>query len=221
MNVSLSVYDPAPGLTARCVFSKCVAGYFVELAVNIVVLSAIYALIACVRADLSGQPRTQSCARRTDDAGSLSSAGDGNEFAGHPAAAIAAAVVMSLVVGILVYVFLMRKMTGEMVLAAVLAGARLAPVAGVDGAHLVPTAAISPSQALGFANPAIALPGGGRISTFAAILVMTTALVYAALFVFLRFGRWVSVCGQPDKSIARGATRNQSACGLWRGGSRH
>ena len=35
-------------------------------------------------------------------------------------AAIAAAAVLSLVVEILVYVFLMRKMTGEMVLAAVL-----------------------------------------------------------------------------------------------------
>src|SRR5262249_11744458 len=36
----------------------------------------------------------------------------------------------------------------------------------------------------------IALPGGARISTFAAILVLTTAIVYAALFLFLRFGRW-------------------------------
>ena len=38
----------------------------------------------------------------------------------HPVEAIALAVILSLVVGVLVYVFLMRKMTGEMVLAAIL-----------------------------------------------------------------------------------------------------
>jgi branched-chain amino acid transport system permease protein len=47
-----------------------------------------------------------------------------------------------------------------------------------------------PAQALALANPPIALPGGARISTFAALLVATTAVVYAALFLFLRFGRW-------------------------------
>ena len=43
-----------------------------------------------------------------------------SSFSGNPFAAIAAAVVLSLLVGVMVYVFLMRKMTGEMVLAAVL-----------------------------------------------------------------------------------------------------
>ena len=41
-------------------------------------------------------------------------------FAGHPLFAIVTAVIMSPTVGILVYLFLMRKMAGEMVLAAVL-----------------------------------------------------------------------------------------------------
>ena len=41
-------------------------------------------------------------------------------FVGHPFGAIAVAVVLSLTVGVLVYVVLMRKMTGEMVLAAIL-----------------------------------------------------------------------------------------------------
>jgi branched-chain amino acid transport system permease protein len=34
------------------------------------------------------------------------------------------------------------------------------------------------------------LPGGGRISTFAAALVAANALAYGALFLFLQFGRW-------------------------------
>src|SRR5439155_14000554 len=39
-------------------------------------------------------------------------------------------------------------------------------------------------------NPPLALFAGARISTFAAILVLATVAVYAALFAFLRFGRW-------------------------------
>jgi branched-chain amino acid transport system permease protein len=144
----------------------------VQLAVNIVVLSAIYALIACGYVLIYRVSRVLNLAH-----GELMMLGayillaTAASFAGNPVAAIAAAVVLSLVVGILVYVFLMRKMTGEMVL-----------VWSAQQQY--------PGQALGFDNPAIALPGGGRISTFAAILVVTTALVYAGLFVFLRFGRW-------------------------------
>jgi branched-chain amino acid transport system permease protein len=47
-----------------------------------------------------------------------------------------------------------------------------------------------PRQALGFANFALAVPGGARISVFALLLILATALVYGALFFFLRFGRW-------------------------------
>jgi branched-chain amino acid transport system permease protein len=47
-----------------------------------------------------------------------------------------------------------------------------------------------PLQALGLSNPPISLPGDARISTCAALLVVCTVIVYAALFLFLRFGRW-------------------------------
>jgi branched-chain amino acid transport system permease protein len=47
-----------------------------------------------------------------------------------------------------------------------------------------------PGQTLALANPPIELFGGARISTFAAVLVLATVAVYAALFGFLRFGRW-------------------------------
>ena len=57
--------------------------------------------------------------------------------------ALGAAVVLSLVVGVLVYVFLMRKMTGEMVLAAVLTTVALGILLrGADRADLVGAAAI-------------------------------------------------------------------------------
>jgi branched-chain amino acid transport system permease protein len=90
----------------------------------------------------------------------------------------------------LIYYFLMRKMTGEMVLAAVLTTVALGIL--LRGLMVLIWSAQQqyPGQALGFSNPAIALPGGARISTFAALIVIATALVYGALFVFLRFGRW-------------------------------
>ena len=162
-----------------------------QLAVNIVVLSAIYALIACGYVLIYRVSRVLNLAH-----GELMMLGaylllaTAASFAGNPMAAIAAAVVLSLAVGILVYVFLMRKMTGEMVLAAVLTTVALGTL--LRGLMVMIWSAQQqyPGQALGFDNPAIALPGGGRISTFAAILVVTTALVYGGLFVFLRFGRW-------------------------------
>jgi branched-chain amino acid transport system permease protein len=163
----------------------------VQLAVNIVVLSAIYALIACGYVLIYRVSRVLNLAH-----GELMMLGaylllaTATSFADHPVVAIAVAVGLSLTVGVMVYVFLMRKMTGEMVLAAVLTTVALGIL--LRGVMVLIWSAQQqyPGQALGFSNPAIALPGGGRISTFAAIIVVITALTYAALFTFMRFGRW-------------------------------
>jgi branched-chain amino acid transport system permease protein len=162
-----------------------------QLVVNIVVLAAIYALIACGYVLIYRVSRVLNLAH-----GELMMLGaylllaTASLFAGNPLMAIAAALGLSLAVGILVYLMLMRKMTGEMVLAAVLATVALGIL--LRGAVVLVWSAQQqyPSQALSIANPPIALPGGARISTCAAILVVTTAIVYAGLFAFLRFGRW-------------------------------
>ena len=92
-----------------------------QLAVNIVVLAAIYALIACGYVLVYRVSRVLNLAH-----GELMMLGaylllvTAAQFSGHWLVAIAAAVGLSLLVGVLVYLFLMRKMTGEMVLAAVL-----------------------------------------------------------------------------------------------------
>ena len=92
-----------------------------QLAVNIVVLAAIYALIACGYVLIYRVSRVLNLAH-----GELMMLGayllltTASLFAGNPLSAIAASVVLSAAVGALVYLFLMRKMTGEMVLAAVL-----------------------------------------------------------------------------------------------------
>lgn len=162
-----------------------------QLTVNIVVLSSIYALIACGYVLIYRVSRVLNLAHgELMMLGSYLLLATATSFSGHPAAAIAAAVLLSLLVGVMVYVFLMRKMTGEMVLAAVLTTVALGIL--LRGLMVLIWSAQQqyPGQALGFSNPAIALPGGGRISTFAAILVVANIVIYGALFTFLRFGRW-------------------------------
>jgi branched-chain amino acid transport system permease protein len=163
----------------------------VQLAVNIVVLSAIYALIACGYVLIYRVSRVLNLAH-----GELMMLGSylllttAWLLAANPFIAIACSVALSLTVGILVYVLLMRKMTGEMVLAAVLTTEALGILLRGGMVLIWSGQQQYPGQALNFSNPALALPFGARISTFAALLVATTVLVYAALFVFLRFGRW-------------------------------
>ncbi len=162
-----------------------------QLVVNIVVLAAIYALIACGYVLIYRVSRVLNLAH-----GELMMLGaylllaTASTFSGHAFAAIAAAIVLSLVVGVLVYVLLMRKMAGEMVLAAVLTTVALGIL--LRGLMILIFTAQQqyPGQALALPNPGLALPGGGRISTFAAAIVVATALAYGGLFLFLQFGRW-------------------------------
>jgi branched-chain amino acid transport system permease protein len=104
--------------------------------------------------------------------------------------ALAAAILLSLLNGALVYVFLMRRMTGEMVLAAILTTVALGIL--IRGLVVLVWSAQQqyPAQALGLPNPSLVLLGGARISLWSAVLVLTTIAVYGALFFFLRFGRW-------------------------------
>jgi branched-chain amino acid transport system permease protein len=162
-----------------------------QLAVNIVVLSAIYALIACGYVLIYRVSRVLNLAH-----GELMMLGaylliaTASSFAGNPWIAIPTAVGLSLVVGVLVYVLLMRKMTGEMALAAVLTTVALGIL--LRGLMVLIWSAQQryPGQDLNLPNMGLALPGGARISIFTAMLVVATALIYSALFVFLRFGNW-------------------------------
>ena len=162
-----------------------------QLAVNIVVLAAIYALIACGYVLVYRVSRVLNLAH-----GELMMLGayllmtTAALISSHWLVAIAAAVGLSLLVGVLVYVLLMRKMTGEMVLAAVLATVALGIL--LRGVTVLVWSAQQqyPAQRLEIVNFAVPLPGGARISLCAALLVATTTLVYGGLLAFLRFGRW-------------------------------
>jgi branched-chain amino acid transport system permease protein len=163
----------------------------VQLAVNIVVLASIYALIACGYVLIYRVSRVLNLAHgELMMLGAYMVLATASLFNGHPVVALAAAILLSLLVGALVYIFLMRKMTGEMVLAAILTTVALGIL--IRGLVVLIWSAQQqyPAQALGVPNPSLVLFGGARISMWSAVLVATTVVAYAALFAFLRFGRW-------------------------------
>lgn len=162
-----------------------------QLAINIAVLASIYALIACGYVLIYRVSRVLNLAH-----GELMMLSayllitTASLFSKTPVLALGTAIFLSLCVGVLVYLFLMRRMTGEMVLAAVLTTVALGVL--LRGLVVLVWSAQqqNPAQALGWANYSIQVYGGGRISAAGAGLIATTALVYAGLFLFLRFSRY-------------------------------
>jgi branched-chain amino acid transport system permease protein len=84
----------------------------------------------------------------------------------------------------------MRKMTGEMVLAAILTTVALGILVRGIVVLVWSSQQQYPAQALGISNPTFTLPGDGHISLWSLVLVLTNLAAYGALFGFLRFGRW-------------------------------
>src|SRR6186997_2582530 len=192
----------------------------VQLIVNIIVLSAIYALLACGYVLIYRVSRVLNMAH-----GEIAILGaymlftSASLFVGNPLTAIGVAVVMSLTIGVLVYVLLMRKMTGEMVLAAILTTIAIGILLRGLIVLIWSAAQQRPLEALGFSNPSIELIGGARISACAALMVIMTAMVYGGLFAFLRFGRWgvrMRAAGQnPLLAAQRGVNLNAIYALAW------
>lgn len=161
-----------------------------QLAVNIAVLAAIYALIACGYVLIYRVSRVLSLAHgELMMLGAYGLAATASLFGGHPLVAIAASAVLALCVGFLVYGLLMWRMTGESVLAAVLATIALGILLRGLMILLFGTQTLYPLQQLGWTNASIAI-GSARISAAGLVLVLGTATVYGALFLFLHASRW-------------------------------
>ena len=162
-----------------------------QLIVNILVLTSIYALIACGYVLIYRVSRVLNLAH-----GELMMLGPylliatTSALAANPFAALLMALVLSLAVGGMVYVFLMRRMTGEMVLAAVLTTVALGIL--LRGMILLIWGATPkhPREMLVWENPVFILPGDARISFYAALLIVMTVLVFTSIMLFMRFGRW-------------------------------
>ena len=161
-----------------------------QLAVNILVLASIYALICCGYVLIYRVSRVLSLAH-----GELMMLGayglyvTASLFDGSPVVAIAAALGLAAAVGVAVYLALMWRMTGESVLAAVLATIALGIL--LRGAMILAFGSQTqhPLRELGWENASVAL-ADARISSVGLALLASTALVYGGLFAFLRGSRW-------------------------------
>ena len=162
-----------------------------QLAVNIAVLTAIYALISCGYVLIYRVSRVLSLAHgELMMLGAYGLAATASLFTGHPLIAIAASAALALLIGVLVYVLLMWRMTGESVLAAVLATIALGILLRGAMTFVFGTQTQYPLQELGWTNASLPVGGTARISAAGLVLVLGTAAVYGALFVFLRASRW-------------------------------
>lgn len=111
-------------------------------------------------------------------------------FGGHPASALAGAVALSLLVGLALYLVLMRRMTGELVIAAVLVTIALGIL--LRGLMvLVWTGQMQrPLEKMGWQNPPLHIGEGVALSTVALATILIAIAIYAALFVFFRYTPW-------------------------------
>jgi len=162
----------------------------VQLAVNILVLASIYALICCGYVLIYKVSRVLSLAHgELMMLGAYGLYATASLFSGHPLVALAAAAALALAVGVAVYAALMWRMTGESVLAAVLATIALGILLRGAMILMFGTQTQYPLRDLGWTNASLDL-GAARISAVGLTLILSTALVYGALAVFLRLTRW-------------------------------
>lgn len=162
-----------------------------QVIANIAVLTAIYALISCGYVLIYRVSRVLTLAH-----GEMMMVGayllltTASLFDGHPLLAVAAALVLSLIMGIAVYVLLMRRMTGERVFTAVLITIALGILLrGV--VELIWTGRLRyPLEELGWRNGSLKVAPDAAITEVGFALLVVTAAVYLGLYAFFRFTRW-------------------------------
>lgn len=162
-----------------------------QLAVNIVVLASIYALISCGYVLIYRVSRVLSLAHgELMLLGAYGLYATASLFAGSPLVAVAASAALAAVIGLLVYVLLMRRMTGESVLAAVLVTIALGILVRGLTVLVWSTQEQHPLNVLGWRNPSLAIGESARVSGVGLAFVLITAAVYGGLYFFLRYTHW-------------------------------
>ena len=162
-----------------------------QIAINIAVLAALYALVSCGYVLVYRVSRVLSLAHgELMMLGAYGLAATAAAMPGHPLAAIGIAGLLAVLAGMLVYGALMWRMTGESVLAAVLATIALGIL--LRGAMILAfgTQTRHPLPLLGLENASLQVGGSARISAVGLTLVLATAATYGLLFAFLRWTRW-------------------------------
>jgi branched-chain amino acid transport system permease protein len=103
-----------------------------------------------------------------------------------PLAAVPLAAVASALAGFVIYRLLMRPMAGHPVFTAVLVTVTLGILLRAGIVMLFTDRDRHPLTLLGLTNPPRHFPGGAVVSTFDVLTVLTAALLFTGLFLFLR-----------------------------------
>ena len=159
--------------------------------INILVLASIYALISCGYVLIYRVSRVLNLAHgEFMMLGAYGLLATASSFGAHPFAAVGVASVMALLVGVAIYFVLMRHMTGESVLAAVLCTIAVGIL--LRGLITLTWGAQQhyPMEQLGWINSSISVFGDARISAASLGLIIANAVCYSGLFLFLRYTRW-------------------------------
>ncbi len=186
-----------------------------QLAVNIVVLGATYALIALGYVAIYRVSRVLNLAHgEVFMLGAYLLLTTGTIFPFGPLGAVLFTACLSIMLGVLIYLFLMRWTTGQAVFPAILTtiafGIFLRGIAVMfwSSQHRYP------GKVLSMADPAIQVGGGAVISLVGLLIVCVTTAAYAGMFAFLRFGRWgirMRACGQIPCSPRRAVLTSTSS----------
>lgn len=157
---------------------------------NIIVLSAIYALISCGYVIIYRVSRILNLAHgELMMLGAYLLVATAGLTPANPVIAIGLAAFLSIAVGLTVYYALMKGMTGQSILAAVLTTIALGIM--LRGLIVLIWSAQHhyPAEMIHVPNPSLEI-FGARISVIAATLICVTILLYGALFFFLQRTRW-------------------------------
>ncbi len=162
-----------------------------QLLVNVIVLASLYSLICCGYVLVYRASRVLNLAH-----GEIMTLGGyfllsiTMATTANPFVSVGLAVVLSLVVGLAVYFGLMRFMAGESVFAAVLVTIALGILLRGLTTLIWTSQSWHPTENLGLANTGHHLFGTAVISTFGIAAILSATLLYAALFICLKFTRW-------------------------------
>ncbi len=162
-----------------------------QLVANIVVLAAIYALVSTGYVLIYRVSRVLNLAHgELMMIGAYLLVATAGVFSGNPLLALILAAAGGLIMGMVVYAVLMRWLTGEAVLAAVLITIALGILLRGLSILIWTTQQFYPGATFGWHNPPVRIAPGVQISAASLAIVLLTVIVYAGLFVFLQFTRW-------------------------------
>jgi branched-chain amino acid transport system permease protein len=162
-----------------------------QLVANIIVLAAIYALVSTGYVLIYRVSRVLNLAHgELMMIGAYLLVATAGAFSGNPLLALVLAAAGGLVMGMVVYAVLMRWLTGEAVLAAVLITIALGILLRGLSVLIWTTQQYYPGAMFGWHNPPVRIAPGVQISAASLAIVILTVIVYAGLFVFLQFTRW-------------------------------